>query len=79
MPQSNKTHAERLTAFQYDMLDLIKKYHEQGVNYDDILTLTFNIASIVAINENISLERSTGVFETIYKIAAADALPVQVN
>ncbi len=60
---------ELLTSYQWDLLKVVKFYHEKGGDYNDLLALILNVASSMAITADINLEKTIQTLEKVYAIA----------
>lgn len=61
--------------FQFEMLELIRRYHANGAAYDDLTKCVLNVASSVAITADIRIAEGLKLFEVLYKLAEDDCGP----
>lgn len=70
---------EKAKALQVDLLQVIRRYNEEGAAYDDIAKCVMHVAALVSITAEMSTEDVMTAFEFLYRLAKAesDILPIK--
>lgn len=59
--------------FQFELLEMIRRYHDDGAAYDDLTKCVLNVASLVAVTANIQISDGLEMFELLYKMAKSES------